>query len=253
MLEVAYVGTQSHLSWRTVNLNEVNIFENGFLNEFKTAQNNLGVCRANAAACRAAQARRGSIKLTRRQTTLPTGGIQARVVTCQSLEQPWHEARGGLAPGGQTQMDSDPPVSSPTWKTARPRHSPDSGQRPGFPFAACSAILSPCARSSFQHNAPGPFPINLSSCSTRSCLAALGTVDRHRWSNAYNGLQVQFRQPSFSGLSWNTNYTWSKSTFDLDRDTAIQDLDFLTLRDIGLNKRVSPFDIRHVIQTYAHL
>src|SRR4029453_3565763 len=32
VLEVRYVGNQSKLSWRTSNLNEVNIFNNGFLN-----------------------------------------------------------------------------------------------------------------------------------------------------------------------------------------------------------------------------
>src|SRR5439155_18254145 len=31
--------------WRTLNLNEINIFENGFLNEFKIAQQNLAVAR----------------------------------------------------------------------------------------------------------------------------------------------------------------------------------------------------------------
>src|SRR5262249_23893511 len=31
--------------WRQYNLNEVNIFENGFLNEFKIAQNNLKIAR----------------------------------------------------------------------------------------------------------------------------------------------------------------------------------------------------------------
>src|SRR5205814_83128 len=49
VLEVRYVGNQSHLAWRTSNLNEINIFENGFLNEFKGAQNNLAICQNNAA------------------------------------------------------------------------------------------------------------------------------------------------------------------------------------------------------------
>ena len=41
VLEVRYLGNQSKLGWRTSNLNEVNIFENGFLTEFKNAQKNL--------------------------------------------------------------------------------------------------------------------------------------------------------------------------------------------------------------------
>ena len=43
VLDVRYVGNHSVGLWRQINLNEVNIFENGFLNEFKVAQNNLAI------------------------------------------------------------------------------------------------------------------------------------------------------------------------------------------------------------------
>jgi len=45
VIDVRYVGNHSVGLWRTVNLNEVNIFENGFLDEFKRAQNNLAIAR----------------------------------------------------------------------------------------------------------------------------------------------------------------------------------------------------------------
>ena len=48
-MEVRYVGTRSLQSWQTYNYNEVNIVENGFLNEFRQAQRNL---QANIAAGR---------------------------------------------------------------------------------------------------------------------------------------------------------------------------------------------------------
>ena len=57
-VEVRYVGTRGQEQWRTfnggneigsLNYNEFNIFENGFLNEFKQAQSNL---QANIAAGR---------------------------------------------------------------------------------------------------------------------------------------------------------------------------------------------------------
>ena len=47
--EARYVGTRSLQSWQTYNYNEVNIVENGFLNEFRQAQQNL---QANIAAGR---------------------------------------------------------------------------------------------------------------------------------------------------------------------------------------------------------
>ncbi len=43
-LEVRYVGNMSKHSWLSYNINEVNIFENGFLKEFQSAQNNLRIC-----------------------------------------------------------------------------------------------------------------------------------------------------------------------------------------------------------------
>ncbi len=45
-LEVRYVGNHGTKLWRQINVNEVNIFENGFLNEFKIAQDNLRLARA---------------------------------------------------------------------------------------------------------------------------------------------------------------------------------------------------------------
>ncbi len=46
VVEARYVGTRSLQSWQTYNYNEVNIVENGFLNEFRAAQRNLEANRA---------------------------------------------------------------------------------------------------------------------------------------------------------------------------------------------------------------
>jgi hypothetical protein len=48
-LEIRYVGSRHRLDWDTVNINEANITNNGFLNEFRKAQANL---QANIAAGR---------------------------------------------------------------------------------------------------------------------------------------------------------------------------------------------------------
>jgi hypothetical protein len=50
-VEVRYVGTRGHGDWQTINYNEINVNENGFLNEFRRAQANLA---ANIAAGRGA-------------------------------------------------------------------------------------------------------------------------------------------------------------------------------------------------------
>ena len=47
-LDVRYVGNMAMHSWLSYNLNEVNIYENGFLKEFQSAQNNLAINLANS-------------------------------------------------------------------------------------------------------------------------------------------------------------------------------------------------------------
>jgi hypothetical protein len=45
VLEVRYVGNRSARLWTTLNLNEVNIVQSGFLTQFQDAQNNLAIAR----------------------------------------------------------------------------------------------------------------------------------------------------------------------------------------------------------------
>jgi hypothetical protein len=46
VLEIRYVGNRSGRAWTALNLNEVNIVENGFLSQFDIAENNLAIARA---------------------------------------------------------------------------------------------------------------------------------------------------------------------------------------------------------------
>jgi hypothetical protein len=48
VLEIRYIGNHGTRLWRTINLNEINIFNNGFLNEFQVAQSNLAIARRTA-------------------------------------------------------------------------------------------------------------------------------------------------------------------------------------------------------------
>jgi hypothetical protein len=43
---VRYVGNHGTGLWRQYSLNEINIFENGFLTGFNNATNNLNICKA---------------------------------------------------------------------------------------------------------------------------------------------------------------------------------------------------------------
>ncbi len=51
-IEIRYVGNRGTKLWRGFNLNEVNIFENGLLQEFLNAQRNLAISRAQGRGAR---------------------------------------------------------------------------------------------------------------------------------------------------------------------------------------------------------
>jgi hypothetical protein len=46
VIEARYVGNRSARAWTALNLNETNIFESGFLDQFKIAQSNLAIARS---------------------------------------------------------------------------------------------------------------------------------------------------------------------------------------------------------------
>jgi hypothetical protein len=107
--------------------------------------------------------------------------------------------------------------------------------------------FSPCARVLPAANA-GPYPINFFLLNPYVAgrivlsITEAGTAQR---------IEIQFRQRLSQGLNWTTNYTLSKSLTNLPADNANQSVDYLTLRNPGLDRRVSQFDIRHILQTFG--
>ena len=120
VLEARYLGTRGDNVWHTYNLNEVNIFENGFLQEFKNAQQNLAI---NAGGWRrpasqnqrparqvAAADLRGRVRRARSQAALPAairGSPTARSSRISSRARParsptaWRATRTILPHGRQ--------------------------------------------------------------------------------------------------------------------------------------------------------
>jgi hypothetical protein len=64
-------------------------------------------------------------------------------------------------------------------------------------------------------------------------------------------LQIELRQRTWHGLTFNANYAWSHSFTDrvIKSDTNV--VNFTTLRNRGLDKGPSPWDLRHVVQIYG--
>ena len=229
VIEARYVGTQTHLAWRTSNLNEVNIFENGFLNEFKNAQRNLAINVAAGSTGFANQGRPGQVPLPIFDAAFGARGSLAAIASASGYTNPafitnlQNGEAGGLANTLATNQN--------------------------YVCRMFGNTFSPCLRVQPTANAPGVYPINFFLLNP-FVAGRMNYVDDTGW-HSYNGLQVQFRQRWTHGLNWNANYTWSNSLTNLPADNANQGVDFLTLRNTDLDKRPSQFDIRHVIQTFG--
>jgi hypothetical protein len=229
VLEIRYVGNQSKLSWRTSNLNEVNIFENGFLQEFKNAQRNLQINQAAGVSSFQNLGRPGQVALPIFDAAFGSRGALGPIAAGNGY---------GATAFITNLQNGEAGALANTLATNQ-----------NYVCRMFGSNFSPCARVLPTANAPGAYPINFFLLNPFSA-GRLDFVDNGGWSS-YNGLQIQFRQRLSQSLNWTTNYTWSKSLTNLAVDNQNQSLDYLTLRDPGLNRRLSPFDIGHVIQTFG--
>ena len=237
VLEVRYVGNQSKLAWRTSNLNEVNIFENGFLDEFKSAQRNLTINQAAGVSSFQNLGRPGQVALPIFDAAFGARGALAAIVAGSGYQSTAFitNLQNGEAGALATALAINQ----------------------NYVCRMFGNTFSPCARVQPAANAPGVYPINFFLLNPFAIGLTGGNpngrmtfVDNGGW-HGYNGLQVQFRQRLSQSLNWATNYTFSKSLTNLAADGQNQSLDYVTLRNPGLNRRVSQFDIRHVLQTYG--
>ena len=223
VVEVNYVGNHSVHLWMVYDINEVNIFENGFLTEFKNAQANLA---ANNGTSFANTGAPGTVPLPIMEQAF--GGTGSSVFTNDV----------SLVSSGQAGALANVIVSNSNY--------------------FCNLVgntFSPCVTQGINPNAPTPvaYPINMFQANPY----ASGFV-AHELSNpgssSYNGLQVQVKHPIGHGLNFTANYAFSHAFTNryigdyYTSDEAIAN--FTTLRNPGLNRVPSPYDMRHTFQTF---
>lgn len=229
VLEVNYVGNQSHHGWRTGNLNEVNIFENGFLKEFINAQNNLKVNAANGVANNFANLGfAGDAPLPIFETAFGPRGAVAALATAQGFGNTAYITN--LQQGAAGALANSLATNSQTVCRMF-----------GNTFTPCSRIGT--------FNAPGPYPINFFLVNPFSA-GAFNYVEDTGW-NSYNGLQVVLRKRSTRGLTAQVNYTFAKGLTNERVDNQNQSIDPTTRRNLALDRAPSAFDIRQVFQIFG--
>ncbi|HEX8282386.1 MAG TPA: TonB-dependent receptor [Pyrinomonadaceae bacterium] len=212
--EVRYVGNNARKVWRANNFNEVNIFENGFLQEFLSAQKNL------AARGGTSFAPNGTAGLPACPTCVPLP-ILDRLFFGLANTSGYTNATfiSNLANNNVGTM-ANSLANSTTYRPNRERTTFPTLGLPGLP--ANFFLANP--------NAAGITLLNNNSMSN------------------YHSLQAEFRRRFSRGLQFQADYTFSKTLTDA-RDTYGNnqtDLNsFRTLRDTGLDYTRSNQDQTH--------
>jgi len=231
ILDVAYVGNHAVHMWMMYDLNETNIFENGFLKQFQTAQTNL--------------------KLNGNTTFADNTGVPGLIPT------PIFDAAfggAGAAVGASNQLSS---FTNPTYITYLQQ-----GQAGALAnqlaTAAGGAFLCNMVGNSFAPCAAmglgaGHYPQNFFQLNPNAA-GSYAALLSDPGSSSYNGLQVQVKHQTHHGLMFNANYTWSHAFTNRylgDYYTADSaQVNFVTLHNPGLNRGPGPYDLRNVFKTF---
>jgi hypothetical protein len=217
VLEVRYVGNRGVHLWHQYNLNEVNIFENGFLKEFLAAQKNLAI---NGGASFA-------------DTGAP--GLTATPIFDAAFAGLSSDI--GYANGSFISMLQTGQAGGLASSLA------------GSYYYLCNLLgtsFSPCAYS----GSTGTYPINFFQLNPYMAGGAAQMLSDDSYST-YNGLQAELRRKLARGLTFDVNCTWSHTLTDRNNKNIDSSSNWTTLRNLALNKAPSPWDIRHTFQGYG--
>jgi hypothetical protein len=243
VFEVNYVGNHAVHMWMTSDLNETNIFENGFLKEFQHAQQNLAACEA-VASCNAPASGLGP--------SFADQGLAGQVPL------PIFTAAfggAGAAAGASNQLASfQGPPFVPFLQQGQAGAAANQLATQGGLSFLCNMVgtnLPPC--NTFGISGPGPYPANFFQLNPYAAGGFLAELN-DPGSSSYNGLQAQLRHQTGYGLFLNVNYTYSHALSNRylgDYDTADSALvNYVTLRDPGLSRGPTPYDQRHTFRTF---
>jgi hypothetical protein len=229
VFEARYVGNRGIKLTRRYNINEVNTVENGFAREFLLAQQNL---LANRAAGR---------------------GTNFRYFGPGTGTNPLPILLGFFTGQGAAVRNPNNPASYGSSSFANATFAsqllPSNGNVLGFASTlSVNGNTSPTTGDTFFNNGiAAGFPSNFFVANPDAILNGAAITDNgsHSW---YDGVSLEVRRRLSQGLLLQGSYTWSKSLTDYFASSQSGTNSYLTQRDLSLNKRLSPFDIRHAFK-----
>ena len=231
VVEVRYIGNKSTHMWHYQNVNETNIFENGFLPQFVQAQKNLTINAANGVPNNFSnRGFSGEAPIPIFENSFAASGSQAAVSTSSGFGNSTFitDLQQGLA---GTLANSLASTSSTS---------------PGYYCRLIGSNFSPCAGAGFTSSSS--YPINF--WRPNPYASGLQYQDDNG-NNNYNALQVEARKSLSHGLTVNVNFNWSHALGDLlnasDQTAGYQ---WFTQRNGKLNYGPSPTDRRFNFNSY---
>jgi hypothetical protein len=210
VMEVRYTGNHGLKEWRQVNLNEVNLFESGFLDEFYKAANNLAI--ANGI----------PVSMLPYTTTLKSNNFAN-----QGL--PGQQDIKMLSTGLTTTND-------PTYAQYLRQNRPGSlvGQ-----IYNVTTNMNKLVAAGYPRNL---FVANPDVASGGSYMLT------NMGSSFYNAMQVEFRRRMKSGLFFQGSYVWAHSIINGAADQLNDFSSPTTFRNTRLDRGPASFDIRHAFK-----
>jgi hypothetical protein len=222
VFEARYIGNRGHKLWRQYNLNEVNVFENGFLNEFRLAQQNL-VANINAG--------RG---LNFRYFGAGTGTSPLPIIL-------GHFAGLSGAAVNDPARYSSTLFANATFVNALHPLAPS-------PVGFAATLASAANESLFGPNrAAAGIPINFFVVNPgKRGGAFIFDNGSQTW---YDAVTLELRRRLAKGLLVQANYTFGKSLSNAFASSSLAFANYFTLRNPALSKYESPFDVTQSFKT----
>ncbi|MGH9404439.1 MAG: hypothetical protein ACRD3D_01225 [Terriglobia bacterium] len=226
VISVSYVGNAAKHIWMATNLNEINIFENGFLSQFKNAQTNLAI-----------------------NEKAGLGGTFANAGLRGEQPVPLFDAAFG--------SPNAPDFGFFTTTLQQGQAASLANDIAGNSFYFCnlvgSANFSPCATQGFNNGNGAGYPINFFQVNPYATGTTLEYLDGSGFSN-YNALQIDFHQRPTHGMEFDLNYTYARA-LGIASELNISGFglqgggnsSYYTLRNPRLNYGPTQFDIHHVV------
>ena len=214
VVEFRYTGNHGVHLWRQYNLNEVNIFENGFLNEFQVAQNNLRIARG------------GDITKNTSVNNWGNTGLAGQAAHPDAADRDRQHHR--LHAGCQQLLLGQAGGAANAIAT-------NSGRMANLTAAnstACSG--KPC-------------PVNL--FVVNPTVASGGAfIETNDGSSFYDALQVEMRRRMSHGISVQGSYVLVEVAGERPHQQQHQRAQPTTLRNLAIDKVPSGFDMRHAFK-----